>query len=187
MTISVADGVNLEQVHYLRLSLVNRSGDGWLQAVNIYMDGSINYDPIYVSSKTSCNSAYIVIGPISYDRIPIAEVARASFDSQTDDLSLVYIDGSTTTLNFSELNSTTGKILVKTAQVSNSIMISGTYIDEQSSTFSHVFWQDMNGDYHNDAIVNFLGGAGTSWFIYNNTAFDGNHSNNIGINISFGK
>lgn len=173
MSFSVDNGVQLSDIHYIRLYKKIDGVNEWPQFLVLYMDGNLRLipqPPIGVSSV--CFGSSVVVGPTVTTPRPFAEIATAAYFSASNTIEIHYKSGGTATIGILEVNRTASIVQVNINYLTDTLPFSvfrSMFVSTGNSDVENVLWENFSGSSQSNEIMEYSGGPGTEWFFYRST------------------
>lgn len=170
MLVSVDKGMEVRNVHYVRIYRKMEDRDSWPQFMVIYSDGGVRLCPQPpVGKETVCFGSFVVIGPAAPGRKPYADVISARYLTETKKMIVVYKDGGIATFDLKQIGRDKARVKVKVDYPTDKLpfaIFRSMYVEPGKADVDMLRWKDSAGVPHENDIQTFKGGEGVEWFFF---------------------
>jgi hypothetical protein len=167
MLASVDKGMEVRNVHYLRIYRKMVDRDSWPQFMVIYSDGGVRLCPQPpVGKENVCFGSFVVVGPAAPGRKPYADVISARYLTESKKMIVVYKDGGFATFDLKQVTRDHARIKVKVDYPTDKLpfaIVRSMYVEPGKADVDMVRWKDAAGTAHENDVTTFKGGEGVEW------------------------
>lgn len=173
MNASADNGTPMTDAHYIRIYQKIKEGD-YRQWFVLYSDGNMRLIPLPKPPLLDdvCFGSSVIVGPAAPADRPIAEIASVNYSSASRSIEVTYESGGSAVIRLEHLDSVVARVGVAVNYPTDTLPFAtfrSMYVADGNSDVDHVAWVDDSLVAHDDAVLSFPGGAGTSWDFYRNT------------------
>lgn len=170
MLASVDKGMEVRNVHYLRIYRKVADRDSWPQFMVIYSDGGVRLCPQPPVGKESvCFGSFVVVGPAAPARKPYADVISTRYLTESKKMIVVYKDGGIATFDLGQVDRDRARVRVKVGYPTDRLPFAtfrSMYVAPGKADVDMVRWKDSTGETRENDIQTFRGGEAMEWSFF---------------------
>jgi len=173
MKASIDSTQQFVDAHYITVSKNIPGTNEYPQFFVLYQDSNLRVIPFPPAGTTRvCFGSSILVGPVSTESRPYAEIASVNYVTVSKTLHVTYVSGGSSEFDLSTVSRTSAQIRVSANYTIASqpfVAFRSMFVTDGNADVDHVRWTTQSSTNQESAILSFAGGASLDWFFYRAT------------------
>jgi len=180
MSFSVNDGQQVNDIHYIRVSSRVAQTSEYPQFFILYMDGNVRLIPHPPFGRDRvCFGSSVLVGPVTLDVRPIAEISSARYISKSKTIEVTYRFGGRASFVLRRVDRAWALVEVAIhypTQFDPFVSFQSMFVQNGNADVDRVRWIEPNGAIRESSVSDFLGSLGSDWLFFRTTRSQHNTS-----------